>query len=317
MTTLKDYSRVEIIIGCMFSGKSTELLRRCRRYKSIGKNVVLINHTEDTRSKKTIKTHTNDTSLAIKLNDLGDLHLHHRDIFMSADIIGIDEAQFFYNLRSFILFAEHYNKTIIIAGLDGDFNRNPFGQILECIPLCDEVIKLTALDMIDQDGSPAIFTRRIMDSKEQVVIGTTGSYRAVSRKTYHLTNEELGKRQNLDEDITEKHTKQMTDYDNKIVCSIFHDAVKKKRSYLHIVTEITNDTPTEDAKAIIIPLITKFCIPLKYIDIILDYIRKNSGDEQSDGYNSPRERDEEENMVYNSDNSGSNSSLPDLVQSNE
>ena len=66
MTDINNYSRVEIIIGCMFSGKSTELLRRCRRYKSIGKTVVLINHTEDTRSKKAVKTHTNDTELAIK-----------------------------------------------------------------------------------------------------------------------------------------------------------------------------------------------------------------------------------------------------------
>ena len=61
-------TRVEIILGCMFSGKSTELLRRCNRYKAIGKNILLINHTNDTRTENKIKTHNNITQEAVKLN---------------------------------------------------------------------------------------------------------------------------------------------------------------------------------------------------------------------------------------------------------
>ena len=79
---------------------------------------------------------------------------------------------------------EKYGKTIIISGLDGDSDRKPFGQILQCIPLCDEVVKLTAMDMVDKDGTPAIFTKRIVKKEGQVLVGATESYMAVSRKNY-------------------------------------------------------------------------------------------------------------------------------------
>ena len=99
-------------------------------------------------------------------------------------MIGIDEAQFFDDLYLFVTMVERFNKIIIIAGLDGDSNRKPFGQILECIPYCDEVVKLTALDMMDKDGSLAIFTKRIVDDKTQILVGSTEYFMAVSRKNY-------------------------------------------------------------------------------------------------------------------------------------
>ena len=73
---------------------------------------------------------------------------------------------------------------VIISGLDGDFRRKPFGQILECIPLCDEVVKLSAMDMVDKDGTPGIFTKRIVEGDEQTLVGAKESYIAVSRKNY-------------------------------------------------------------------------------------------------------------------------------------
>ena len=66
-------TRIEIILGCMFSGKSTELLRRCNRYKAIGKDILLINHINDTRTENKIKTHNNITQQAVKLNKLFDI----------------------------------------------------------------------------------------------------------------------------------------------------------------------------------------------------------------------------------------------------
>ena len=176
--------RVEIIIGCMFSGKSTELLRRCNRYKAIDKNVILINHTNDTRTNNSVETHNHEVTAALKLSSLNKLFIEHKDEFDNADVIGIDEAQFFDDLRTFLLFVESYDKIVIIAGLDGDFNRNPFGKIMECIPLCDEVVKLTAMDMMDKDGTPAIFSKRIAEGEETVKVGATAKYIAVSRKNY-------------------------------------------------------------------------------------------------------------------------------------
>ena len=59
-------TRVEVILGCMFSGKSTELLRRTNRYRAIGKKVLLINHTYDSRTDESIQTHSNMKQTAIK-----------------------------------------------------------------------------------------------------------------------------------------------------------------------------------------------------------------------------------------------------------
>jgi thymidine kinase len=179
-------TRLEIILGCMYSGKSTELLRRCNRYGAIGKKILLINHTNDTRTGDSIMTHLKQTQTAVKFTKLMDIFkdTSSNTLFKESHVIGIDEGQFFEDLLEFVKNIEKFGKTIIISGLDGDFNRQPFGQILSCIPLCDEVVKLTAMDMVDKDGTPAIFTKRIADTSEQVHVGATESYEAVSRKNY-------------------------------------------------------------------------------------------------------------------------------------
>ena len=177
-------TRVEVILGCMFSGKSTELLRRTNRYKAIGKQILLINHKYDNRTDNSIKTHSNIKETAIKTSELSSIL--ETEEFKIADVIGIDEAQFFPDLLYFVESAEMYNKIIIVAGLDGDYKRKPIGQILQVIPLCDEVVKLNAMDMIDKDGSRGIFSKRIVDTEGQVLVGANESYKAVSRKNYFL-----------------------------------------------------------------------------------------------------------------------------------
>lgn len=183
-------TRVEIILGCMFSGKSTELLRRCNRYRAIGKNIILINHVVDTRTDSSIKTHDGTKNEAIKLTNLMSLiqDKQYRNILYESSVIGIDEAQFFDDLVEFVLAIERLNKIVIIAGLDGDSNRQPFGQILQCIPLCDTVVKLTAMDMVKKDGSAAIFTKRVNQDKQTVLVGAEESYQAVSRESFLSIN---------------------------------------------------------------------------------------------------------------------------------
>jgi thymidine kinase len=173
--------KVEIILGCMFSGKSTELIRRTSRLEAIGKNIIYINHVYDTRTDDYIQTHSNTKKLATKLSNLFDLA---DEELQKADVVAIDEAQFFNDLYDFVLYCEQNGKHVIIAGLDGDYNRKPFGQILQCIPLCDSVVKLTAMDMVDKDATEAIFSKRISNSKNTVDIGATDKYIAVSRKNY-------------------------------------------------------------------------------------------------------------------------------------
>lgn len=178
-----NHTVIEIILGCMFSGKSTELLRRCNRYTAIGKNVLLLNHALDTRTDNAIKTHRGDKENALKCVSL--MSIINTPAFQQAQVIGIDEAQFFDDLYTFVLYAEPLNKIIIIAGLDGDSNRRPFGHILECIPLCDNVVKLNAMDMISKDGTPGIFSKRIStDHDSQILVGAADTYVAVSRQNY-------------------------------------------------------------------------------------------------------------------------------------
>ena len=179
-------TRVEIILGCMFSGKSTELLRRCNRYKAIGISIVLINHSLDIRTDNSIRTHDGTKGVAIKLTSLMSLvhDKQYRNILYSSSVIGIDEGQFFDDLVEFVLAFERLNKIVIIAGLDGDSERKPFGQLLQCIPLCDSVVKLTALDMVIKDGTAAIFSKRVENMKSTIVIGAEEVYQAVSRATY-------------------------------------------------------------------------------------------------------------------------------------
>ena len=175
-------TRIEVIIGPMFSGKSTELIRRTSCYKAIGKKILRINHLNDTRTDDNIQTHSNIKKNAIKVSSL--MTLVNNSKFISSEVIGIDEAQFFDDLYEFIITIEPLGKIIIVSGLDGDFKRRPIGQILQIIPLCDEVVKLHALDMVDKDGSPGIFTKRLSENNELIVIGAEDKYMAVSRKNY-------------------------------------------------------------------------------------------------------------------------------------
>ena len=178
-------ARVEIIIGPMFSGKSTELIRRCHRYECIDKNVLIINSSLDVRcGENSVKTHSNQHHKAIKTDKLLSLD---SVLFDNIDTIGIDEAQFFPDLPEFILKMEMRNITIIIAGLDGDYRRKPFGKILECVPLAESVTKLTAMCSISKDGTPGSFTKRIGNYDSVVDIGANDKYHTVCRKHYLAT----------------------------------------------------------------------------------------------------------------------------------
>ena len=76
-------------------------------------------------------------------------------------------------------------KKVYIAGLDGDFQRKKFGQMLDLIPLCDTVTKLTSLCNICKNGNLGIFSKRITNETEQTVIGSD-NYIPVCRSCYDM-----------------------------------------------------------------------------------------------------------------------------------
>jgi len=174
--------RLELIMGCMFSGKSTELIRRLKRYKAINKQVLVINSAKDTRStEQVLKTHDGVTFNCIKTNNLNEI-FKSKD-FRNVEIIGIDEGQFFNGLYDFVIGSLKLDKHVIVASLDGDSNQETFGETLSLIPIADEVDKLKAFCMECNDGTPAPFSKRIiMQNEGQELIGDNDFYRAVCRK---------------------------------------------------------------------------------------------------------------------------------------
>jgi len=176
---------LEICIGPMFSGKSTFALAYIRRNKSIGRKVLCITSSLDRRysSIPSIITHDRETIHAISVAELREVVQMAE--FDEASYIVIEEAQFFPDLKEFVLFSvEARDKHVLCVGLDGDSKRRPFGQILELIPYCNSLHKHRALCKKCMDGTEAIFTLRLNDTDHQVEVGDHNAYEPVCRKHY-------------------------------------------------------------------------------------------------------------------------------------
>jgi thymidine kinase len=102
--------------------------------------------------------------------------------FMDADVVAVDEAQFFKGLRPFVERTLKHDKHVILTGLDGDFQQRVFGELLELIPLADDVTKLKALCMECLDGTLGPFSKRTVKNDEQELVGECDVYRAVCRR---------------------------------------------------------------------------------------------------------------------------------------
>ena len=172
--------KLELIIGPMFSGKSTELIRRIRRLKVIGSSVLVVKPIIDNRyiSNK-ITTHNYESVECMVLENLKDIS---DDIVKQYNTIVIDEGQFFNDLKDMVLRWLDFNINIIIGGLDGDFQRNPIGQILDLIPYSDKCTKVNSLCSVCKDGTEAPFTKRTIESTDKVLVGGAESYIPVCRK---------------------------------------------------------------------------------------------------------------------------------------
>ena len=148
-----------------------------------------INHTIDKRyGINKIISHDKNETECIQIDKLLPIIQFKNDFkitFHKSDVIIIEEAHFFDDLYDFVKESvEKYNKQVYVAGLNGDFERKPIGQINRLIPLCDTVQKLDALCSVCKDGTPAIFTKRIVDDNKQILVGSNDMYIPVCRKHY-------------------------------------------------------------------------------------------------------------------------------------
>lgn len=176
---------IHVIVGPMFAGKTTTLLRRVQAESSSGRNVAVIKSSKDTRfGLDSIVTHDGVKLPCIALANLSTFRqeLGH-DAYDKLDVIGIDEAQFFEDLHDFCCkAADGDGKTVIVAGLDGDYLRRSFGSVLDIIPLADSVTKLNARCEICRKR--AFFTLRKTDESQTELIGGADVYMPVCRHHY-------------------------------------------------------------------------------------------------------------------------------------
>lgn len=178
---------LKIILGCMFSGKTTELFREHRRHTSCGFECLLINHVSDKRYTLEEKTSSHDGILVNSIN-IGDklFDFFKKDSYLSRyKVIFINEGQFFEDLYKFVDYiVNKKNKKVYVCGLDGDFQRKKFGSLLDIIPLADDVIKIKAI-CTECKSKDAIFTHRISQEKTQTIIGGSESYKPLCRSCYN------------------------------------------------------------------------------------------------------------------------------------
>ncbi|GMY36696.1 thymidine kinase a-like isoform X2 [Fagus crenata] len=176
---------IHVIVGPMFAGKTTTLLRRIQSESSNGRSVAIIKSNKDTRyGLDSIVTHDGVKLPCLALPDLSSFRQKFGlDAYDQLDVIGIDEAQFFEDLYDFCReAADHDGKTVIVSGLDGDYLRRSFGSVLDIIPLADSVTKLTA--RCELCGKRAFFTLRKTAETETELIGGADVYMPVCRQHY-------------------------------------------------------------------------------------------------------------------------------------
>ena len=144
---------LELILGPMYSGKTTTLLTRARG------NTLILNHEYDTRTGDSVRTHDGVEATALKCTEIPKVDTNY-------DTVLVDEGQFFDSLQG----VEDMAPRVVVAGLSGDYLRRPFGKLLDLIPKAD---KITFLKAVCGCGAPASFTKRIGGGEDLVNVTCT------------------------------------------------------------------------------------------------------------------------------------------------
>ncbi len=177
--------RIELILGPMFAGKSSELIRRVDNYKlAQNDHCSFIKYDKDNRwIIPDISTHDGTRRPAIPSRNLKDFNPEQENKINVSKVIGIDEGQFFEYLVEFCIENVKKGKIIIVAALNGTFNKDPWKVITELIPHVDEIVFLTAF-CSECKVEQAPFTRRLCENNEIELIGGSKEYQALCRICY-------------------------------------------------------------------------------------------------------------------------------------
>ena len=177
-------AKLRVYHGCMFANKTTLILNEANLLKVCNKKYIIVKPKIDTRfASNRIVSHNNyheECNIVENLYEIVD-EIKKENI----DTIFIDEGQFFKDLVKPVLhFVEELKVNVVVTGLDGDSDRNKFGELLDLIPYCDESRKLTALCANCKNGTPGLFSYRMINNNNQICIGADDEYMALCRKCY-------------------------------------------------------------------------------------------------------------------------------------
>lgn len=180
-----DTGWIEVITGCMFSGKTEELIRRLRRAQIAKQKVKIFKPKIDARySKDSIVSHNDQSLPSILIDDIVEVLNHAND----AQVIGIDEAQFFNEgIIGICNRLASKGKRVIVAGLDQDYKGKPFEPIPQLLAIAEYITKQHAICVVC--GNPADKTQRKTRDSNRVVVGASEIYEARCRKCHYIPEE--------------------------------------------------------------------------------------------------------------------------------
>lgn len=184
MNTTKNNTKsgaIHLIMGPMFAGKSTELLRKIRRYNIKRKSTIVVAYELDDRytSENKVITHDHNEYPAVKTERIRDV-LERLDEY---EVIGIDEGQFYPDLVEYSEYLANKGKIVIISALNGNFKREPFEVISKLIPKCETIENITAICYNCNDE--ANYSLRTLKDEREVVIGGDDIYKPACRACYN------------------------------------------------------------------------------------------------------------------------------------
>lgn len=171
---------IEVVCGCMFSGKTEELIRRLNRALIAKQKVEIFKPKTDTRYHETdVVSHNERAIRSTPVNFASDILLLAGD----CDVVGIDEAQFFDEaIVDVCNTLANSGKRVVVAGLDMDFEGKPFGPMPYLLAVAEFVTKVHAV--CTETGDMASYSFRLSDNNEQVMLGERNQYEARSRKSF-------------------------------------------------------------------------------------------------------------------------------------
>lgn len=182
---------VEVISGCMFAGKTEELIRRIKVLEYAKKNILVFKPLIDDRYSDTkVVSHAGSSHISYSIKDSSEILPY---VTEETDVVAIDEVQFFDDgIAEVCDYLASIGKRVIVAGLDMDFRGVPFGVMPRLITEAEFVTKLTAV--CTKCGAPATRTQRLINGKPGafddpiILVGASESYEARCRHCHEVKN---------------------------------------------------------------------------------------------------------------------------------